>query len=63
MLNRIKLFFINNRNAIRIMGYSLISILLLYLTWLIDYRHNYIKDLLPDILLLSPEVSSSFLSP
>lgn len=62
MLNRIKLFFINNRNAIRIMGYSLISILLLYLTWLIDYRHNYIKDLLPDILLLSPEVTSSFLS-
>lgn len=62
MFNRIKLFFINNRNAIRVSGYSLISIILLYLTWLIDYKHNYIKDILPDILLLSPDVTSSFLS-
>lgn len=62
MFNKIKLKYLNNRNFIRIIRYSLISILLLILSWLIDYKYPLLKNNFPDILLLSSEVSSSFLS-
>lgn len=62
MFNKIKLKYLNNRNFIRIIRYSLISILLLILSWLIDYKYPFLKNNFPSILLLSQEVSSSFLS-
>lgn len=62
MINKFKLLYINNRNIVRIVRYTLISIFLLILTWIFDYRYFYLKEYLPDILLLSPEVTSSFLS-
>jgi uncharacterized membrane protein len=62
MLQRIKLFFQNNRNIIRIVRYALISIVLLVITWILDYRFPAVKEDLPDIILLSPEVTVSFLS-
>lgn len=62
MANKLKFFYVNNRNILRIVRYSLISLLLLILTWFLDYRDYDLKGYLPDILLLSPEVTSSFLS-
>ncbi|MDD7464433.1 MAG: DUF2254 family protein [Anaerococcus sp.] len=62
MANILKFFYVNNRNILRIVRYSLISLLLLILTWFLDYRDYDLKGYLPDILLLSPEVTSSFLS-
>ena len=62
MFHEIKLKYLNNRNTFKIMRFTLISIVLLIVTWLIDYRYPSTKSSIPDILLLSSEVSSSFLS-
>lgn len=62
MVHKIKLHYLNNRNTFKIMRFTLISIVLLIVTWLIDYRYPSTKSSIPDILLLSSEVSSSFLS-
>lgn len=62
MLSKIKLFYYNNRNIIRITRYSLISLILLVITWSLDYQNPELKSKLPEVLLLSSEVTSSFLS-
>ncbi len=62
MLKKLRLIYENNRNIIKITKFTLISIFLLFLTWLIDYKYPGIKDNLPGILLLTPNVTSSFLS-
>lgn len=62
MYNKLKFFYINNRNILRIIRYTLISILLLVLTRVLDYKYYDLKNYLPSMLLLSPEVTSSFLS-
>lgn len=62
MIDHLKLLYDNNRNIIRITRYILLSLVLLIITWLFDYRRPSLKFNLPDILLLSPEVTSSFLS-
>lgn len=62
MIEQLKLLYNNNRNIIRITRYILLSLVLLIITWLFDYRRPSLKFNLPDILLLSPEVTSSFLS-
>lgn len=62
MFQKIKLAYKNNRNIFRIVRYTLISFILLVITWILDYQYSYLKNWVPDILLLSPEVTSSFLS-
>lgn len=62
MIKNIELFIQNNRNIIRIVRYALISIVLLVIAWLVDYRFPAVKEKLPEIILLSPEVTVSFLS-
>lgn len=62
MIKKLRLIYENNRNIIKITKFTLISIFLLFLTWLIDYKYPGIKDNLPGILLLTPNVTSSFLS-
>lgn len=62
MLHRIELSYLNNRNIIRIVRYSLISIVLLIITWVFDYRYPHLKINFPEIVLLEADVTSSFLS-
>lgn len=62
MFNKIKLLFFNNRNFIRIIRYSLISLLLLIITRFFDIKNPDLKEALPRIFLLSSDVTSSFLS-
>lgn len=62
MIKHLKLIYENNRNIIRITIWALFSIILLVLTWLLDIKYPNIKDNLPDIFLLPPSVTSSFLS-
>lgn len=62
MIKNLKLVYENNRNIIRITGWTLVSLVLLFLTWLLDYKCPGFKDGLPNFLLLSSGVTSSFLS-
>lgn len=62
MIDKLKLIYNNNRNIIRITRYTFLSIVLLIITWFLDYKNPYLKTRLPNMLLLSPEVTSSFLS-
>lgn len=62
MINKMRLFFLNNRNTLRIVRYTLISVILLIMAWVFDIRYPGLKKHFPEILLLSPEVTSSFLS-
>lgn len=61
-MKKIRLLYDNNRNIIRITRYIFLSIVLLIITWIFDYKNPELKLNLPNILLLSPEVTSSFLS-
>lgn len=62
MIKNLKLVYENNRNIIRITGWTLVSLVLLFLTWLLDYKYPGFKEGLPKFLLLSSGVTSSFLS-
>ncbi len=62
MSNRISLWFNNHRNIINIVRFTLISFVLLLITWLIDIRYVWLKEYIPDLFLLSAEVSNAFLS-
>lgn len=62
MLRRLQLSYVNNKNVIRIVSYSLLSVLLLIATWFFDFGFPQAKEHLPQILLLSKEVSTSLLS-
>ena len=53
---------INHRNAIQLLRYSLISVFLLYLTWIFDLKYPTLKGHVPRLILLSSDVSSDFLS-
>lgn len=62
MINKTKLYLINHRNAIQLLRYCLISVVLLYITWIFDLKYPSLKDHLPQLILLSSDVSSDFLS-
>ncbi|MEJ8752066.1 DUF2254 family protein [Lagierella sp. ICN-221743] len=62
MIDRIKLAYSNNRNIIKIIRYIFLSFVFLFITWFFDVKHPYLKAEMPEILLLTPEVTSSFLS-
>lgn len=62
MLKNLKLLYENNRNIIRITIWTLISFILLLFTWLLDIKYPGVKEAIPDIFLLSPGVTNSFLA-
>ncbi len=62
MISAIKLWCINHKNIIKISTFTLLSIILLFITWLIDYQGIFLKEYIPEILLLPVEVSIMFLS-
>lgn len=61
MFAKIKLGLENNKNTIKIIKFTLLSVLLLIVTWLLDYEFVDAKKLIPSFFLLTQEVSSSFL--
>ncbi|MDO5026916.1 MAG: DUF2254 family protein [Tissierellia bacterium] len=62
MIAKVKLWFINNKNLVKISTFTLLSMVLLFISWLLDHRLVYIKDSIPDIFLLPVDVSINFLS-
>lgn len=61
-MTTIQLWYRNHRNAVTIFQYSLLSVLLLVVTWLVDYQFPAVKLQIPEVLLLSTQVSVTFLS-
>lgn len=62
MIQQLKLVIRNRRNFIRIISYILISIILLFVTWLVDYSFPHFKAYFPSFFFLSIDVSTSLLS-
>lgn len=61
MIKRLEMYFNKNRNIINIVIFTFISIVLLFITWFLDYKNVALKNNIPSIILLSKNVSSSFL--
>ncbi len=62
MVDRIKLWFINEKNLMKMAKFVLLTISLLILTWIFDHGFPELKDHVPDQLLLPVDVSTDFLS-
>lgn len=62
MAARVRLWYSRNRNIINLSKYTLGSLLLLIVVWLIDIRFPFVKEHIPDILLLESDISERFLS-
>ena len=62
MVDRIKLWFINEKNLMKMAKFVLLTISLLILTWIFDHGFPELKDHVPNQLLLSVDVSMDFLS-
>lgn len=62
MKNTLKLWFSNNRNIVRLTRYVLLSILFLFIAWVIDVRFPALKNHIPDLLLLEVATSEMFLT-
>ena len=62
MLPKIKLWFLNNKNFLRMSRFLILTVSLLLVTWIFDHQYIAIKSYIPKQLLLSVEVSVNFLS-
>ncbi len=62
MLSNIKLWFLNQKNLLRMLKFILITILLLLVTWISDHQNIGLKNYIPNQLMLSVSVSVNFLS-
>lgn len=62
MLFKIKLWFFNNKNFLRMSRFIILTVSLLLVTWIFDHQYFAIKSYIPKQLLLSVEVSVNFLS-
>lgn len=62
MLAKIKLWFFNHKNSLRISKFLILTVSLLLVTWIFDHQYIAIKSYIPKQLLLSVEVSVDFLS-
>lgn len=62
MVAKIKLWFINEKNLLKMSKFVLLTISLLLLTWIFDNQFPELKDHVPNQLLLSVDVSMDFLS-
>ena len=62
MLSKIKLWFFNHKNSLRMSKFLILTVSLLLVTWIFDHQYIAIKSYIPKQLLLSVEVSVDFLS-
>ncbi|MEB3429333.1 DUF2254 family protein [Citroniella saccharovorans] len=62
MLSKLRLWFINQKNFLKLSKFIILTISLLLITWLIDHIYPSLKLFIPKQLLLSVEVSVNFLS-
>lgn len=62
MLSKIKLWFFNHKNFLRMSRFIILTVSLLLVTWIFDHHYSEIKSYIPKQLLLSVEVSVNFLS-
>ena len=62
MLSKMKLWFINQKNLLKMFRFVILTIILLLITWGLDHRYTWIKAYIPKQLLLTSEVSINFLS-
>ena len=62
MLSNIKLWFLNQKNLLRMSKFILLTISLLLVTWIFDHQYPGLKAYIPKQLLLSVTVSVDFLS-
>ena len=62
MLSKIKLWFFNHKNFLRMSRFLILTVSLLLVTWIFDHQYIGIKSYIPKQLLLSVEVSIDFLS-
>lgn len=62
MFPKIKLWFFNHKNFLRMSRFIILTASLLLVTWIFDHQYIAIKSYIPKQLLLSVEVSVNFLS-
>lgn len=62
MLAKIKLWFFNHKNFLRMSKSIILTVSLLLVTWIFDHQYIAIKSYIPKQILLSAEVSVDFLS-
>ena len=62
MLAKIKLWFFNHKNFLRMSRFIILTVSLLLVTWIFDHQYIAIKSYIPKQILLSAEVSVDFLS-
>ena len=62
MLSKIKLWFFNHKNFLRMSKSIILTVSLLLVTWIFDHQYIAIKSYIPKQILLSAEVSVDFLS-
>lgn len=62
MFSKMKLWFINQKNLLKMFRFVILTIILLLITWGLDHRYTWIKAHIPKQLLLTSEVSINFLS-
>ena len=62
MLAKIKLWFFNHKNYLRMSRFLIVTVSLLLVTWIFDHQYIAIKSYIPKQILLSAEVSVDFLS-
>ena len=62
MLAKIKLWFFNHKNFLRMSRFIILTVSLLLVTWIFDHQYIAIKSYIPKQILLSVEVSVDFLS-
>ncbi len=62
MLSNIKLWFLNQKNLLRMSKFILTTIALLLITWIFDHQYTGLKGYIPNQLMLTVSVSVDFLS-
>ena len=62
MLAKIKLWFFNHKNFLRMSRFIILTVSLLLVTWIFDHQYIAIKSYIPKQIVLSVEVSVDFLS-
>ena len=62
MLSNIKLWFLNQKNLLRMSKFILTTIALLLITWIFDHQYTGLKEYIPNQLMLTVSVSVDFLS-
>ncbi len=62
MISNLRLWLINHKNVVKMSRFSLLTLLLLLISWFFDHQFVELKSIIPDSLLLPLDVSLTFLS-